>query len=125
MKRTVAKALRMYIKTYSLFKIGHLSTNIELTLYKALIRSVMTHACSTWGYAADAHLLKLQRPQNRVRCAIGNLDRCTPVCILYMALKIPYMYNYINYVDTGRNNPKPHKSKCTWYQTRRSHTQEE
>jgi hypothetical protein len=35
-------------------------------LYKALIRSVMTYACPTWEYAADAHLLKLQSLQNRV-----------------------------------------------------------
>jgi hypothetical protein len=41
-----------------------LGTNIELKLYKALIRSVMTYACPTWEYAADAHLLKLQRLQN-------------------------------------------------------------
>jgi hypothetical protein len=26
--------------------------------------------------------------------------------------------------DTGRNNPKPCKSKCTWYWTRRSHAEE-
>jgi hypothetical protein len=46
-ERTTAKALYTYVKTYSLFKIGHLSTNIKLALYKALIRSVMTHACPT------------------------------------------------------------------------------
>jgi hypothetical protein len=76
-------------------KIGRLSTNIKLTLYKALIRSVMTHACPTWKYAADAHLLKLQRLQNRVLRATGNLDRCTPVRKLHVAFKIPYVYEYI------------------------------
>jgi hypothetical protein len=40
-------------------------------------------------------LLKLQRLQNRVFCAIGNLDRCTPVPELYMPFKIPYIYDYI------------------------------
>jgi hypothetical protein len=54
---TVAKALHTYVRTYySLFKSKRLSANIKLTLYKALIRSVMT-------YALDAHLLKLQRLQ--------------------------------------------------------------
>jgi hypothetical protein len=43
-ERTVAKALRTYIRTYSLFKSDRLSTNIKLTLYKALIRSIMTYA---------------------------------------------------------------------------------
>jgi hypothetical protein len=64
-ERTVAKAMRTYVRTYSLFKSGCLSTNSKLTLYKALIRSVMTYACPTWEYAADAHLLKFQRLQIR------------------------------------------------------------
>jgi hypothetical protein len=54
-ERTVAKALHTYLRTYSLFKSERLSTNIKLTLYKALIRLVMTHACPTREYAADTH----------------------------------------------------------------------
>jgi hypothetical protein len=69
--------------------------NIKLMLYNALIRSVMTHACPTWGYAADAHLLKLQRMQNRLFRATGNLDRSTPVRKFHVAFKIPYVYDYI------------------------------
>jgi hypothetical protein len=72
-----------------------LSTNIKLTLYKALIRSVTPYACPTWEYAADSHLLKLQCLQNRVLWATGNLDRCTSVHESHMAFKIPYMYGYI------------------------------
>jgi hypothetical protein len=52
-KRTVAKALVMYVRTYSLFISERLSTNVELMLYKALIRSVMTYACPTWEYMVD------------------------------------------------------------------------
>jgi hypothetical protein len=51
----------------------------------------MTYACPV----ADAHLLKLQRLQNRALRAIGNLDRCTPVRELHVAFKIRYVYNYI------------------------------
>jgi hypothetical protein len=94
-ERTVAKALRTYLRTYSLFKSERLSTNIKLTLYKALIRSVMTYACPTWEYAAQAHLLKLQRLQNRVLRAVGNLDRRTSVRVKHMAFKILYVYDYI------------------------------
>jgi hypothetical protein len=65
--------------------------------YKDLIRSVMTYVCPTWEYAEDAHLLKLQRLQNRVLCAIGNLDRWTPVHELHVAFKIPYVYDCMNY----------------------------
>jgi hypothetical protein len=84
-ERTVPTVLRMYIRTYSLFKSGRLSTNINLTLYKALIRSVMTEACLTWEYGADAHLSKLQRLQNTVLRSTGHSDRCTPVRELYVA----------------------------------------
>jgi hypothetical protein len=55
----------------------------------------MTHACSTWEFAADTHLMKLQRLQNRVLRAIGNLDRRTPVRDLHLAFKIPYVYDYV------------------------------
>jgi hypothetical protein len=94
-ERTVAKALRTYIRTYSLFKSVHINTNIKLTLNKALIRSVMICACSMWEYAADCHLLKLEHLQNRILCGTENLDRCTPVCELHVAFRIPYVYDYI------------------------------
>jgi hypothetical protein len=54
-----AKAFRVLITTYSLFKSKRLSTNIKLTLHKALIRSVMTYAYPSWEFVADTHLLKL------------------------------------------------------------------
>jgi hypothetical protein len=47
------------MNTYSLFKSSRLSTNIKLTLYKILIRSVISYACPTWEYAAGARPLKL------------------------------------------------------------------
>jgi hypothetical protein len=67
----------------------------KLTLYKGQIRSVVAYACPTLEYVADA-LLKLQRLQNRLLCAIGNLDRCTPDRQLPVAFKIAYVYDYIN-----------------------------
>jgi hypothetical protein len=39
----------------------------------------MTYACPTSAFAADTHLMKLQCLENRVLCAIGNLDRRTEV----------------------------------------------
>jgi hypothetical protein len=58
-ERTVAKALRTYLRTYSLFQNERLRTDTKFTLHKTLIRSVITHACPTWEYAADDHPLKL------------------------------------------------------------------
>jgi hypothetical protein len=34
--------------------------------------SIRIYACPTWEYAANAHVLKLQRLQNRVLHAIGK-----------------------------------------------------
>jgi hypothetical protein len=53
----------------------------------------MTYAFPTWEYAAGTHLLKLQRLQNRVLRAIGNLYRYTPVCELHLAFRIPSLYD--------------------------------
>jgi hypothetical protein len=52
----------------------------------------MTYACSAWDFAADNHLLKLQRLQNTVLCTIGKFLRCTLVRDLHMAFKPPYIY---------------------------------
>jgi hypothetical protein len=69
-ERTVASALCTYIRICSLFKSGPLSTNIKIALYKALIMSLITYLCPTWGHAADAHLLKLQRLQKNMYSAL-------------------------------------------------------
>jgi hypothetical protein len=57
-ERTVAKALRAYVGTYSLFEIERLSIDIKLTISEALFRSLMNraYASPTWEYAADAHI---------------------------------------------------------------------
>jgi hypothetical protein len=52
-------------------------------------------ACPTWEDVSHIHHLKLLHEQNRALCAIGNLDRCTPVCELHVAIKIYYTYDYI------------------------------
>jgi hypothetical protein len=54
----------------------------------------MTYACPTWEFAADTHLMKLQRLQDRVLRSIGNLVRRTPVHDLHLEFKIPYVYDY-------------------------------
>jgi hypothetical protein len=55
----------------------------------------MVYASPTWEYAVDAHLLKLQRLQNRI-LATGNRDRRTAVRELHVAFKIPYVCDYIS-----------------------------
>jgi hypothetical protein len=90
-----AKAFRSFIKIYSLFKSERLSTDIKLTLLKALINSVMTYACPARELAADTYLLKLQCLQNKVFCSIGNFPSRTLVYDLHMAFNLLYVYDYI------------------------------
>jgi hypothetical protein len=90
-----AKAFRTFIRIYSLFKSERLSANIKLTLHKALIKSALTYACPAWDFAADSHLLKLKRLQNRVLRSMGNFPRRTPVRELHKAFSIPYVYDYM------------------------------
>jgi hypothetical protein len=55
----------------------------------------MTYACPSWESAADNHLLKLQRLQNKVLRTIGNFPRHTPDRDLHKVLKLPHLYDYI------------------------------
>jgi hypothetical protein len=55
----------------------------------------MTYACPAWEFAAETHLLKLQRLQNKVLCTIGNLPRCTLVRDMHVAFQIPYAHDYM------------------------------
>jgi hypothetical protein len=91
-----AKALRTFVRIYSLWKSEPLSTNIKQTLHKSLIRSVITYACRpAWELAVDTYLVKLQRLQNKALCTIGNFPRCRPVCNLHTVFNLPYVYDYI------------------------------
>jgi hypothetical protein len=90
-----AKAFRTFIRVYSLFKTERLGANIKLNLYEAPIGSLMTCACPAWEFAADAHLMNLQRLQNTVLRTIGNFLRRTSVRDLLFAFNLPDVYDYI------------------------------
>jgi hypothetical protein len=80
---------------YSRFKSERLKANIKLILLKALIRSAMTYACPASEFAAESHLFKSLRLQNRVLRTIGNFPRRTSVRDLHVAFQISYVYDYI------------------------------
>jgi hypothetical protein len=58
----------------------------------------MTCACPDWIFAAEIHLLKLQRLKNRVLRTNGNFPRHTSAHDMYVAFQIPYVYDYITTV---------------------------
>jgi hypothetical protein len=87
------EAFRTFIRIYSLYKSERLSTNIKLTLHKALVRE--SSLLPAWKFAADNYLLKLKRLKNKVLRTIGNFPRSMPVRDLHIAFKLPYIYEYI------------------------------
>jgi hypothetical protein len=54
----------------------------------------MTYACPAWELAAEIHVLKLQRIQNKVFCTIGNFPRRTSVRDMHVVFHVPYVYDY-------------------------------
>jgi hypothetical protein len=53
----------------------------------------MTYPCPTWEFAADIHLLKLQRLQNKVLNFVQ--PRHTLVRQFHTDFPVPYIYNYV------------------------------
>jgi hypothetical protein len=56
----------------------------------------MTYACPAWEFAAECHLLKLQRLQNKVLRTIGNFPKHKSIRDMHKAFNIPYVYDYID-----------------------------
>jgi hypothetical protein len=55
----------------------------------------MAYACPAWEFAAQCHLLKLQRLQNKILRTIGNFPKHTSVRDMHKAVHMPYVYDYI------------------------------
>jgi hypothetical protein len=55
----------------------------------------MRHARLAWEFAAESHLLKLQRLQDKVLHTIGNFPNGTSIFDMHKAFQIPYVYDYI------------------------------
>jgi hypothetical protein len=81
------------INIYHLLKRERLSVGTKLTVYRVLIMSILIHVCPAWKFAADSHLLKLQRLQ--VLRTIGNLLRRTPTRDLHVAFGIQCLYDFV------------------------------
>jgi hypothetical protein len=63
----------MFLRVFYLFRSEQLSTNIKLILHKALIKFILTYACSAWEFAADT-CMKLQRLQYKGFRTISNFQ---------------------------------------------------
>jgi hypothetical protein len=69
-----AKASRARVWVYCLSKSDRLSANHEVTHHITFIRFIMTYACPAMEFAADTHLFKFQRLQNRFSTPLAILQ---------------------------------------------------
>jgi hypothetical protein len=55
----------------------------------------MTYACPACEFAAECHLLKLQRLQNKVLRIIGNFPKLISIRDMHKAFHMPHVYDCI------------------------------
>jgi hypothetical protein len=93
-ERTIAKALRTYVRTYSLFR--SLRFKYKRYTYTFQISDYVNYdlCLSNLGVCGGRSPLEIHRLENRAFSAIGNLDMCSPVIELHVAFLIPYVYGY-------------------------------
>ena len=72
-----------------------LPTSQALTVYKSLIRPIMSYAPSIWGNAAKTHMKKLQVVQNKTLRLITNAHRYTRNAQLHRDLDIVPMKDFL------------------------------
>jgi hypothetical protein len=68
----------------------------------------MTYARPTWKFAAETHLLKLQRVENRVLRTIGNFPRLTSIHAYSFPSSVRLRLHDKNVQKTSRNHSRNH-----------------
>ena len=81
-------------------KSSPININLALTIYKSLIRSILTYAAPAWGYAAKTHINKLQLFQNKVLRIITKLPRVTPIDTLHEQTGIETIQTHVSRIAT-------------------------
>jgi hypothetical protein len=75
-----------------------LSQTSTLTLYKLLIRSLLTHAAPVCNTTCNSNYLKLQVVQNTSLRIIGDYPRGTPISPLHDSLNIESLKDFIHHL---------------------------
>ena len=72
-----------------------LSPHNKLTLYKLLIRPVLTYAAPVWSETSSSNYRHLQILQSKCLRVIGNYPRYTPISHLHSALNLEPIHKFI------------------------------
>jgi hypothetical protein len=85
----IHKATGTLLKLFPLLgRDSPLSTPSKLTLYKLLIRSVLTYAAPVWSNTSSSNCRQLQILQSKCLPVTGNYPRRTPIAHLHTALTL-------------------------------------
>jgi len=72
-----------------------LSLSNKLTLYKLLIRPVLTYTAPVWSNTSSSNYRQLQILQSKCLQVIGNYPRSTPIINLHTALNLEPIHEFI------------------------------
>lgn len=94
----------------ALFKCPALNTQSKLTLYKMLVRPIITYAAPSWAHTANCHINRLKRVQYRAIRLILGLNRFIPVATIQKELGLHTIKEYIknltrSFYSASQNNP--------------------
>jgi hypothetical protein len=89
-----------------------LTLSNKLTLYKLVIRSILTYAAPVWSNTSSSNYRRLQISQSKCLRVIGNYPRRTPIPYLHAALNIVPILDFIyhltdNFFSSCPAHPNP------------------
>ena len=112
--RTINKTYATLSKLYPLCnRRSLLSTDNKLTLYKTILRPIMTYACAVWNMVSDSQCARLQRTQNKLLRLLTNSPRYITINDLHRLTSLPRIREYIDEQSQKFYSTKIHSSTLT------------
>lgn len=103
--KAIDKANKCYRALYPI--ISHrskLSTTNKSLIYTVIIRPILSYASPIWFSAADSHLIKFKRLQNKILKTIFNLHKRTPTAFLEHITGIKHFSEFIENQNINFSN---------------------
>lgn len=94
--QTINKTYATLSKLYPLCnRRSLLTTENKLTLYKTILRPIMTYACAVWNIISDSQCARLQRTQNKLLRLLTNSNRYITITELHRLTGLPLIRDFI------------------------------
>lgn len=90
-----------------------LSTDNKLTLYKTVLRPILTYACVSWNLISDTQCKRLQTTQNKLLRLLTNSSRYIRITDLHRQTNMQTIKDYITETSQKFFTDKIHHSELT------------